>query len=161
MSKVPKNLIAYFTWSGHSEQLARQIQKITAGELFHIETQEPYPTSYVMTATKAAKEKHQKKRPELIRNLESIEPYDTIYLVYPNWWNTIPMAVCTFLEQHDFSGRHIMPLCTSSGSGIQNSVEEIRQLCPKAQVDAGLLVADCSVQTPATAERIQGWIAKK
>lgn len=158
MSKV---LIAYFTWSGNSEQLARQIQTTTAGELFRIATREPYPNSYAMTASKAAKEKHQKRRPELIRYMESVEPYDTIYLVYPNWWNTVPMAVCSFLESCDFSGKCIMPLCTSGGSGIENSVKEIKQLCPGAQVGEGLLIAEHLVREPAVVRRIEKWIAEK
>lgn len=154
-------LIAYFTWSGNSERLAGQIQQMTAGKLFRIATREPYPASYAMTASRAAKEKHRKSRPELIEYLEGIEGYDTICLVYPNWWNTVPMAVCTFLERYDFSGKRILPLCTSGGSGIQNSVKEIRTLCPGAQVDEGLLIAEQSVEDLAAAESMEQWIAEK
>lgn len=154
-------LIAYFTWSGNSERLAGQIQQVTAGELFRIAAREPYPASYAMTASRAAKEKHRRSRPELLQYLEGIEAYDTIYLVYPNWWNTVPMAVCTFLERYDFGGKHIMPLCTSGGSGIANSVKEIRALCPGAQVDDGLLIAEQSVGDPAAAERMEQWIGDR
>lgn len=152
-------LIAYFTWSGHSEQLARQIQRETGGKLFHIEPLEPYPQSYVMTTTKAAKERHQNRQPELARYLDSIEAYDTVYLVYPNWWNGIPMAVHTFLKRYDFSGKQIRPLCTSRGSGMENSVQEIKSVCPGAGVDRGLLLPEQAVGAAGTEEQIRSWIA--
>lgn len=156
---MSNKLIAYFSWSGNAQQLAKQIQAETAGDLFHIEPLEPYPSSYVMTATRAVKEQHQNKRPELALYLEHINGYDTVYLVYPNWCGTVPMAVCTFLDRYDFGGKHIMPLCTSGGSGIQRSIQAITTLCPGAQVHEGLLIADHLVASSAAAEQVKIWIA--
>lgn len=71
-------------------------------------------------------------RPELREYPDSLEPYDTVYLGYPNYWGTMPMPVFTFLEHFDFSGKTIRPFCTHEGSGLGHSVEDIRRLCPGA-----------------------------
>jgi len=77
---------------------------------------------------------HLNARPELTNTVENMESYDVIYLGYPNWWGTMPMAVFTFLESYDFSGKTIIPFCTHEGSGIGNSERDIKKLCPKAKV---------------------------
>jgi hypothetical protein len=63
--------------------------------------------------------------------------YDTIYLCYPNWCGTIPMAVATFLEEYDFSGRTIIASCTHFGSGFGNSIRDIEKLCPGSRIVQG------------------------
>lgn len=155
---MSRNLIAYFTWSGNSERLAQQIQSVTKGMLFHIETREPYPESYQMTAAKAAKERDQMARPQLRKMLDNVMDYDKIYLVYPNWCGTVPMAVCTFLESCDFTGKRLMPLCTSGGSGIQSSIQQITKLCPTAQIGEGLLISQHAIAASETLERVKQWI---
>ncbi len=82
-----------------------------------------------MTTTKAAKERHQNRQPELARYLDSIEAYDTVYLVYPNWWNGIPMAVHTFLKQYDFSGKQIRPCVPAEEVGWKTAFKEIKSVC--------------------------------
>ena len=71
---------------------------------------------------------------------ESIDEYDTIVLAYPNYWGTMPMAVVTFLEHFDFTGKTILPLCTNEGSGLGGSERDIRRSCPGAEVKAGLSI---------------------
>ena len=77
--------------------------------------------------------------------LDSIDDYDTVILAYPNYWGTIPMAVATFLERYDFTGKTILPLCTNEGSGMGGSKKTIRQCAPGADVKKGLPVicGDC------------------
>jgi flavodoxin len=70
----------------------------------------------------------------------SIDEYDTVILAYPNYWGTMPMAVYTFLENFDFSGKTILPLCTNEGSGMGSSEREIKKTCPGADVKRGLPV---------------------
>ena len=75
---------------------------------------------------------------------ESIDAYDTIVLAYPNYWGTMPMAVYTFLEAFDFTGKTILPLCTNEGSGMGSSERDIQRTCPGATVKAGLSITGSS-----------------
>ena len=77
------------------------------------------------------------KRPELKELPIDLEAYDTIILGYPNYCGTIPMAVASFLEAFDFSGKTILPFCTNEGSGMGNSESLIKKLCPAAEVRPG------------------------
>lgn len=79
-----------------------------------------------------------------------------MYLGYPNYWNTMPMAVFTFLEHFDFTGKEIRPFCTHEGSGMGNSVSDIRKLCPDAEVSQGLAIRGGSVKESEKA--IKEWI---
>ena len=79
-------------------------------------------------------------RPELKQYPEEFEKYDTIYLGFPNYWSTMPMAVFTFLEHFDFTGKTICPFCTHEGSGMGSSEADIRRLCPGAKLKKGLAI---------------------
>ena len=153
-------LIAYFTWSGNSAHLAQLIQRITGGDLFHIRTQQPYPKSYPMTVSRAYKELQQHLWPELAEQVEHPEQYDQLYLVYPNWCGTVPMAVSAFLQATPFADCTIHPLCTSGGSGMARSVADIASLCPDAALKPGLLVSDRATQAPETEEAIRKWVSE-
>lgn len=158
---MAKPLIAYFTWSGNSAYLANLLQQQTGGELFEIRTKQPYPTSYPMTASRAYKELQQHLWPELAAELERPELHDPLYLVYPNWCGTIPMAVSQFLTQIPGKTLTIYPLCTSGGSGMAHSVADIQALCPQAVVGSGLLVSDKAVKAPETEQAIRAWLAEQ
>ncbi len=125
---------------GNTERVAEIIARLTGGELFHIEQEESYPESYNDCINEAEADQRAGRRPRLERLPESIDRYDAVYLGYPNYWGTMPMAVFTFLESFDFSGRRIYPFCTHEGSGLGHSIEDIRALCPDAIVDAGFAV---------------------
>lgn len=88
----------------------------------------------------AKKELQENARPELTEKVEGMEDYDVVFLCYPNWWATCPMAVFTFLEEYDFTGKIIAPLCTHEGSGLSHSVKDIAKACPGARVVNGLAV---------------------
>lgn len=83
---------------GNTEVIAKKIQELTGGDLFHIDTISPYPVDYMQTTNVAKEELNTDYRPELNDRVSNMDDYDTIYLGYPNWWGTFPMAVCTFLE---------------------------------------------------------------
>ncbi|MDO4414429.1 MAG: flavodoxin, partial [Erysipelotrichaceae bacterium] len=70
----------------------------------------------------------------------SIDQYDTIFVGYPNWWGTAPMAVFTFLDAFDFKGKKIVPFCTNEGSGMGTSERDIQKECPEAIVADGLSI---------------------
>ena len=158
MSKI---LIAYFSLKGetyvngrfemrsvgNTEVIAGKIEALTHGDLFHIETQEPYPAGYYATTEKAQEEQRRKARPRLTAEVENMEQYDTVFLGYPNWWGTMPMAVFTFLESYDFSGKKIIPFCTHEGSGFGHSVEDLKKACPRADVRQGVAIRGGSAAT--------------
>lgn len=126
--------------SGNAQLLAQAAQEVTGGDLFFIETVEKYPAAYRSTTDKAKDEQNDNARPELASHVENMDAYDTIVLIYPNWWGTIPQAVCTFLEEYDFSGKTIWPLCTHEGSALGRSEGDLAALVPDAQLAEGLAV---------------------
>ncbi len=85
----------------------------------------------------AQKEQKDNHRPELAAKVDSLADYEVIFLGFPNWWGTMPMALFTFLEQYDFSGKIIIPFCTHEGSRLGRSVDDITRLAPRATILAG------------------------
>lgn len=141
---------------GNTEIAASVIQRLTSGSIFQIVPQQAYSKDYNTCIAEAQEDQRKDARPELEHWLADIEAYDTIYLGYPNYWGTMPMAVFTFLEHYDFTGKTIKPFCTHEGSGLGSSVADIKRLCPTAVVESGIAIRG------GTAERaikeIQKWI---
>ena len=125
--------------------------------MFEIDTIKTYPEDYTETTNVAMEEKRKNARPELIRMVDQMDLYDVIYLGYPNWWGTFPMAVFTFLESYDFSGKTIIPFCTHEGSGLGNSERDIRKLCPNANVLPGIAIRGGSVKSAGNS--IKTWLS--
>ncbi len=125
---------------GNTEVVANMIQKITGGDMFHIESVTAYPKDYTETTEVAKNELRAKARPMLTGQVENMKGYDVIFLGYPIWWGTPPMAVFTFLESYDFSGKTIVPFCTHEGSGMGHSETDIVKACPKATVLEGIAI---------------------
>ena len=141
---------------GNTEVAARMIHELTGAEIFKIEPKVVYSENYMTCIEEAKQDLQGNVRPELTSYLESIAEYDKIYLAYPNYWGTMPMAVWTFLERYHFSGKITKPLCTHEGSGMGHSEADIRKLCPQATVEAGLAITGGKVS--AAKETIQKWI---
>ena len=151
---MAKTLIAFFSRAdenyfggamryvkvGNTEIVAGIIKDLIPADSFKIEMKNPYSPVYMTCIEEAKKDLRAKARPELVSVPESIDEYDTVILAYPNYWGTMPMAVYTFLESFDFSGKTILPLCTNEGSGMGSSEREIKKTCPGADVKRGLPV---------------------
>jgi flavodoxin len=151
---MKKILVAYFSRKGlnyingnivdlpigNTEVVANMIQKITGGDLFHIESVIPYPKDYTETTEVAKTELRTKARPELTNHIGNIDEYGMIFLGYPNWWGTMPMPVFSFLEMYNFSGKTIAPFCTHEGSGLGRSEQDIAKECPDATVLNGIAI---------------------
>ncbi len=86
------------------------------------------------------KEREENARPELSKAIDDISEYDVIYLGYPIWWGDKPMAVYTFLESYNFSGKTIIPFCTHAGSNLSGTIESIKGTCKGASVSDGLAI---------------------
>ena len=130
---------------GNTEVAAGILQELTDADLFKIEQVQPYAKGYNQCIAQAQEDQKRDARPELKAYPESIDAYDTIYLGFPNYWSTMPMAVFTFLEHFDFSGKIIKPFCTQEGSGMGRSEKDIKRLCPNAKVEIGLAIYGSSV----------------
>ena len=123
---------------GNTKAVAEEIQRQVGGDLFAIQTVKTYPVLHREASAIAEQEAQDNVRPELAAKLENIADYDTIYLGYPLWWYQEPMAVRTFLESYDFSGKTIIPFCTSLGATVEKSVSNIKELCPDTIVQDGM-----------------------
>lgn len=127
---------------GNMEYMALTIQDAIGGDLFRIETKEAYPLDHEPLVDQAAEEQDENARPELTTHIENPEQYDTILLGYPNWWGDMPQPLFTFLEEYDFSEKTIIPFNSHGGSGFSNTIEEIKELQPDANIsDEGLSIS--------------------
>ncbi len=133
-------LIAYFSWSGNTENAAQIIQEQTGADIIELNPAEPYSSNYSEVLDQAQKDMNADARPELANHVENMEQYDTILLGYPNWWATIPMPVATFLEEYDFSGKTIIPFCSHGGGGFGQSITDISKLAPNSRIGTGLSI---------------------
>lgn len=131
---------------GNTEVAAGIIKELTGADLFKLEQLKPYARDYNECIAQAQADQRQNARPDLKSFPETLDEYDVIYLGYPNYWSTMPMAVFTFLEHFDFSGKTIKPFCTHEGSGLGSSLSDIKKLCPAAKVEKGLAIHGGSVK---------------
>lgn len=140
---------------GNTERAARMIAEVTGGDLFQIQQKNPYSDNYRVCVTQAKKDFDEKARPELVSMPDHLDEYDEIYLGYPNYCGTMPMAVYTFLEHFDWTGKIIHPFCTHEGSGIGKSEIHVAQSARGATVKPGLAVQGCMVDE--SREAIEKW----
>lgn len=123
-------------------------KELTGADLMEIEAAEPYPGSYSDTLNRAEQELDQDTRPAVTTTIENMEQYNVVYVGYPIWFGYAPRPVLTFLESYDWSGKTLVPFCTSGGSGISASLGEIRESCPGANVAEGRRINDTSAIEP-------------
>jgi flavodoxin len=133
-------LVAYFSHSGNTREIANQIHEKVGGNIFEIVSIDPYPSGYNEVVEQARKELRSEYKPKLKTKVGNMESYDVVFVGYPNWWGTVPRPVVTFLSQYDFSGKTIAPFCTHEGSGLGRSVTDVTKLCPQSTVLDGLAV---------------------
>lgn len=119
---------------GNVETMAQMIQNTVSGDLFSIQTADSYPVNYDELIDLGGEEKSAAARPELSTQVENMADYDVIFLGYPNWWYDMPMAMYSFLEEYDLSGKTIIPFAASAGSGFSGTISSIQELEPEAVV---------------------------
>ena len=141
---------------GNTEIAAGMVRELTDGDLFKIEQTQAYSKDYNECIAQAQADQKRDARPELKRYPASMDPYEVIYLGFPNYWGTMPMAVFTFLEHFDFNGKIIRPFCTHEGSGMGSSMTDIQKLCPGAKVEKGIALRGGSVENAQRA--LEEWI---
>jgi flavodoxin len=133
-----KILVAYFSHIGNTEKVAQLIQSKTGADIFKIETAAPYPSVYREVTEVAKQEKADNARPALKNKVENMAQYDVVFVGYPIWWYTAPMAVATFADSYDFSGKTVITFCTSGGSPISDSTPDINKWFKGANVIEGI-----------------------
>ena len=168
---MAKTLIAFFSRAdenyfggamryvkvGNTETACNIMKELIPADSFKIEMKTPYSPVYMTCIDEAKKDLRAQARPELVSLPQSLDGYDTVVLAYPNYWGTMPMAVFTFLEAFDFSGKTILPLCTNEGSGMGSSERDIKKTCPGADVKKGLSVTGSQAENAKPS--VQKWLS--
>ncbi len=143
-----KSLVVYFSWSGNTENVAKSIQSQTDSDIFEIVPATPYSDDYDTVVDLAQEEQRNNARPAISGGIENLEQYDVIYVGFPNWWGDMPMILYTFFDTYDLSGKTVALFCTSGGSGLSNTVNEVKDLEPNATVTDGLHIGSGSSSNP-------------
>lgn len=149
-----KTLIAYFSYSGTTERAAQDAQKLVGGDLFKIATVNPYPSAYRECTEVAKAEMQSDARPALQGPLPDTQNYDVIFIGYPIWWHQAPMAVFSFIENSNLSGKTVVLFCTSGGSPIEETLPKLHDALTKKNAK---VIDGITVNRP---EGIDEWLAK-
>lgn len=132
-----KTLIVYFTYTGNAGTIADIISEKTGAAKVRLETVKTYPSDYSGVYDEAMAEKNTNARPELKTKIEDMDTYDTIFVGYPIWHGDTPMAIRTFLEEYDFTGKTVIPYCTSGSSRPDTSFTHVKESAKGAKVPDG------------------------
>lgn len=175
-----KVLVTYFTWPepdgtdartgasrvisngrlyGNTEYIAHIISEATGGDLFAIKTERTYPAPHKALIDAAKKEAEAKQHPKLTTHINNLKDYDIIFVGYPNWWYDMPMAIYSFFDEYDFSGKTVIPFVTHGGSRFSQSVETITEMEKNAKVIKGPSVSARSV--PEAKEEVVKWLEEQ
>ncbi|MGX9755142.1 flavodoxin [Clostridioides difficile] len=127
-------LIAYFSYTGNTQEVAEQIQNIVGGKLLEIKPEQDYSSDYDTCESQANKEVKEGYRPKLATECEDIDYYNIVFIGTPNWFNTIAPPVVTFLSENDMSVKTIIPFCTNGGGGLGHVVSDIHAFCNDANI---------------------------
>lgn len=154
ISSDGKILIAYFTWAdnthvddpssvdvdastsasvlapGNTKKVAHFIQEQVGGDMFSIIVDEPYSSDYDECLDRASDELAQQTRPTIVDTVKNMDEYDVIFLGYPNWWSSCPMAIFSFIESYDLSNKTIIPFCAHGTGGLGRSIEDLQDALP-------------------------------
>lgn len=152
-----KTLVAYFSATGTTEAVAKDVAQATGGTLYEIKPEVKYTAEdldwTVKTSRSSVEMQDKSSRPAIVKDLEDVSKYETIYVGFPVWWYTAPTIINTFLEAYDFSGKTVIFFATSGGSTIDKANEEFKAAYPKINWKAGQTL------NGATLEDIKAWVA--
>ena len=170
-------LVVYFTWAenvaaddmdamtsasvkspGNVAQLAQWIGSETGGDLFSIQVAEPYPADWDDCLSRANMEKADGTHLALSRTVEDISEYDTLFLGYPNWWYSCPMAIFSFIDEHDLEGKEIYLFCSHGTGGLAGSVQDIAAALPEGTVISDNVFHVYQDDTASAKEDLQSWL---
>jgi len=154
-----KAVVVYFSRTGNTRVIARQISRAMGAVMFEIQPAKPYPEDYRETVEQARRERDGGIRPVLQANLPDIVQYDIIYLGFPIWGETAPPVIRSFLGGHDLAGKTLVPFITHGGYGPGDSLSVLAAHAPEARlVNSGFVMQD--TQEKQTLQRVTEWLGK-
>ena len=136
-----KTLVAYFSASGVTEKLAKKLAEAIGADLYEIKPEQIYTKADLNWMDKKSRSSvemnDRDSRPSIATKVENMEQYEAVFVGFPVWWYREPSIIDTFMEAYDFSGKKVIPFCTSGGSGIGDSAKNLQELAPRAKVVEG------------------------
>ena len=152
-----KCLVAYFSCSGKTKKVAESINEIVNGTLYEIKPEVPYTKEDLNWMNKNSRSSVEmnddNSRPAIIKDLENINDFDTVFLGFPVWWYKAPTIINTFLESYDFSGKTIIPFVTSGSSGYGETNKSLEPSCSGSKLMEGVRFGNPS------REDLEKWIS--
>ena len=148
--EMKKVLVAYFSASGMTESVAKQLAEVTGGDLHKIQPEQPYTDADLDWRDKQSRSsvemKDKNSRPAITNKLANMQDYDVVYVGFPIWWYTCPTIINTFMEAYDFKGKTVIPFATSGGSSIKKACEDLNAAYPDVNWKEGKLLNRASKQ---------------
>lgn len=141
---MSKKLVAYFSASGVTADVAARLAKVAGADLFEIKPEVPYTAADLDWTNKKSRSTIEMNdpasRPAIKEKLANMSDYDVIFVGFPIWWYVAPTIINTFLESYDFAGKTVVPFATSGGSGMGKTVAVLEKVAPKANFKPGKLL---------------------
>lgn len=156
-----RTLVVYFSRTGVTRQAAERLRGMLNCAVVPIIPAIAYPQSFGPTAERATREQLSDARPEISVDRAAIAASERIVVGYPIWLTKMPMVMLTFFGGSDFSGKTILPFCTYERTGLGQTVDDIRTLCPDATVAEGLALPGgdvAKVETDSARDRMESWL---
>jgi flavodoxin len=130
-----KALVAYFSCTGNTRQLAKTLAETVKGDLYEITPEQPYTEADLNWQDKTSRStiemNNKASRPAIKGKCENMKDYDVVFVGFPIWWYQAPTIINTFLESYDFSGKIVVPFCTSGSSAPGNTDKYLHPSCSK------------------------------
>ena len=151
-----KSVIVLWSWSGNTLKMAERVSELSGAEIYRIEAANPYPEDYDATADRAKQEQDDGVYPAITNPIENWEDYDTVFMGYPIWWYELPMIVQGFVNDHDWSGKTVIPFNSHEGSGDGGTYDDLREMTGATVLD-GIAIRGGDVAS--SLDRIDEWYA--
>ena len=141
---MSRKLVAYFSASGVTARVAKEIAAVEGADCFEIRPEAPYTKEDLDWTDKRSRSTLEMSdlncRPALTGRVVNMADYDVVFVGFPIWWYVEPRIIDTFLEAYDFAGKTIVPFATSGGSGLGQAPIRMQQLAPGSEVKSGRLL---------------------
>lgn len=153
-----RTLVAYFSRSGNTRVIAGLIHRAQAADLFEIRPARAYPDDYFDTVEQARQQRDRGEAPALAAPVANLAGYDTVFLGFPIWGETLPPVIRSFLATHDLSGKVLIPFITHGGYGVGDATRQLSKRASGARIQAAFIMeAD---QERRTTTHVQSWLGK-
>lgn len=156
------SLVVYFSATGNTKAAAETLAGMQGADLVEIVPEEPYTEEdldYNNSSSRSTVEQNDANaRPAISGTIDNIESYDVVYVGYPIWWYDMPRIMYTFFDTYDFSGKTIVPFCTSGGSGLSGTPDTIAEFEPEATVLDGIQLGSSAAHD--AEEELSAWLTE-